>query len=218
MLPGRLGCRQVPRRLPAPGSGAHPPSPARLPAPFSGFLNGTADSCGGDSGGPIVDRRGGSVGAAPGAAATHVLVGVVSWGVGCAMPRFPGVYVRLAAFAGFITHQGFCGCSSTGGSGVVDTGMAGCSAATLLAAEQRAGLAWSGSDGSSSPQGRAACYVVDPQRCPTAVPSARFPGAALAACNSTTNMTTSVVGVAVPGAEQAGEQQEPACSPPCCRP
>mmetsp|Transcript_1608 Transcript_1608/g.2807 ORF Transcript_1608/g.2807 Transcript_1608/m.2807 type:complete len:407 (+) Transcript_1608:224-1444(+) len=46
------------------------------------------DSCSGDSGGPLV-RRVGNV---------HYQVGVVSWGIGCADSRFPGVYARIPSY------------------------------------------------------------------------------------------------------------------------
>ncbi len=47
--------------------------------------NGATDTCQGDSGGPLMVPYGG----------VFVLVGVTSWGNGCADPQFPGVYARL---------------------------------------------------------------------------------------------------------------------------
>jgi len=45
------------------------------------------DSCGGDSGGPLFDTS---------------LVGIVSWGEGCAVDRLPGVYTRVSMFKEWI--------------------------------------------------------------------------------------------------------------------
>ena len=50
------------------------------------------DSCQGDSGGPLVVDQ----------AAGWKQVGVVSFGIGCADPAFPGVYAKVPALLGFI--------------------------------------------------------------------------------------------------------------------
>lgn len=51
-----------------------------------------SDACQGDSGGPLVQTRGGDN------YTTDILVGLVSWGFGCADLDFPGVYSRMSAF------------------------------------------------------------------------------------------------------------------------
>lgn len=50
------------------------------------------DSCNGDSGGPLTRAQG----------QERVLVGLVSWGKGCALAGIPGIYTRVSDYTGWI--------------------------------------------------------------------------------------------------------------------
>lgn len=51
------------------------------------------DRCNKDEGGPLIDVR------------TKKQIGIVSWGKGCADPKFPGLYANIAAEIAWIKYN-----------------------------------------------------------------------------------------------------------------
>jgi secreted trypsin-like serine protease len=63
----------------------------------AGLARGGKDSCQGDSGGPLVVKDS--------AGRLRIQAGIVSWGEGCALPKFYGVYTRLAVLQDWVSAK-----------------------------------------------------------------------------------------------------------------
>jgi len=66
----------------------------------AGVEGGGKDSCQGDSGGPLITTKGDGVTSGQ----NYKLIGVVSWGIFCALPSSPGVYARISSAVYWINN------------------------------------------------------------------------------------------------------------------
>lgn len=79
----------------------------------AGFEAGEKDTCGGDSGGPLIVKED----------EKWKLAGITSWGEGCAEPEYYGVYTRVSEFTDFIDKWLYhtpASCGDFNADGVVD--------------------------------------------------------------------------------------------------
>ncbi|CAF93307.1 unnamed protein product, partial [Tetraodon nigroviridis] len=82
-MPNRLQCLDVPIVSDEDCDRAYPGMITRRMV-CAGYMDGGRDACNGDSGSPLV--------------CYGEVHGLVSWGQGCALPNYPGVYVKVCEF------------------------------------------------------------------------------------------------------------------------
>ena len=59
----------------------------------AGFKEGGKDSCQGDSGGPLMLM---------GPKQKYEIIGIVSFGIGCGQPGYPGIYTKVGRYLDWI--------------------------------------------------------------------------------------------------------------------
>ncbi|CAG7723785.1 unnamed protein product [Allacma fusca] len=76
----------------------------------AGYVEGKLDACQGDSGGPLNWERDDDTSKE----GVKYVIGIVSWGQGCARPKYPGIYTRITKYLDWIREntRDSCFCSN----------------------------------------------------------------------------------------------------------
>ena len=71
----------------------------------AGFEEGGIDTCEGDSGGPLFSAMYGNDDSTNTTDCNFVLVGITSFGIGCAVPGYPGIYTKVIEYVDWIQNN-----------------------------------------------------------------------------------------------------------------